>query len=130
MIEGGEMNIVLFDGLCNFCNSAVWFIIKRDRQERFKFAAIQSDVGQSYLKQYNIQSKRIDSIVYIKDNRCVIRSTAVLNILKDLGGLWTLSYVFIFVPRFFRDFVYNTVAKSRFMIFGKKDSCLSPKHFI
>ena len=118
------MKIILFDGLCNLCNGSVKFIIKRDKLESFKFASLQSSVGKSLLKQYGINQERIDSIVYIKDERFLLRSDAVLNILKDLGSIWKTCYIFIVVPKFIRDFVYNAIAKSRYRIFGKRDSCL------
>lgn len=117
------MKIILFDGLCNLCSYSVRFLIKRDKREQFKFASIQSEVGRALLKQFNIQSDNA-SVVYIKDNRCLVRSTAVLNILKDLGSIWKTLYVFILVPRFFRDFIYNAIAKSRYKIFGKRKDCV------
>ena len=82
------MNLILFDGVCNLCNSTVYFIIRRDPKGKFKFASLQSEVGQSFMKRLKIPSKEIDSIVYLKDDRYFIKSTAVLNILKDLGGFW------------------------------------------
>jgi len=120
------VKIILFDGLCNLCNGSVRFIIKRDRLGVFKFASLQSEVGQSLLKQFCFHNKDTDSIVYIKDDKCLIRSSAVLNILKDLGGIWRLWYMFIIIPKFLRDFVYNAVAKSRYKIFGKRESCMIP----
>lgn len=118
------MKIILFDGLCNLCNGSVQFIIKRDRLEVFKFASLQSEIGQTLLKQYGIQNDKIDSIVYINDVRFFLRSSAVLNILKDLGGIWRLWYGFIIIPKFIRDFVYNTISKSRYKVFGKRDYCI------
>lgn len=120
------MKIILFDGLCNLCNGSVQFIIKRDRLEVFKFASLQSEIGQSLLKQYGIQNDKIDSIVYIKDDKCLICSSAVLNILKDLGGIWRLWYGFIIIPKCIRDSAYNAIAKSRYKVFGKRESCMIP----
>lgn len=118
------MKIILFDGLCNLCNGSVRVIIKRDRLGVFKFASLQSEIGQTLLKQYGIQNDKTDTIVYINDVRFFLRSSAVLNILKDLGGIWKLWYGFIIIPKFIRDFVYNAISKSRYKVFGKRDDCV------
>jgi predicted DCC family thiol-disulfide oxidoreductase YuxK len=118
--------IILFDGVCNLCNWSVQFIIKRDKKAAFKFASIQSKVGQLLLKQKNINSQECDSIVYIKDERYFLRSSAVLEILKDIGGKWKLFYGFIAIPRFIRDSIYNLIAKSRYKLFGKRSECAVP----
>lgn len=122
--KNDTVKIILFDGLCNLCNGSVQFLIKRDRLEVFKFASLQSEIGQNLLKQYGIQNDKIDSIVYIKDVRFFLSSSAVLNILKDLGGIWRLWYGFIIFPKFIRDFVYNAISKSRYKVFGKRDDCI------
>jgi len=120
------MNLVLYDGFCNLCNYAVMFIIKRDINARFKFASIQSTIGQDILRHYNLDRERIDSIVYIKGGKYFLRSSAMLNILKDLGGTWKLLYSLILIPRFIRDSAYNLIAQTRYKLFGKRDNCLIP----
>lgn len=118
--------IILFDGLCNLCNRSVRFIIKRDKQGVFKFVPLHSDLAKALLRKYNLTSKKIDSIVLIKDNSYYLKSTAVLNILKDLKGGWGLLYGLIVIPRFLRDFIYDLIAKSRYKLFGKMDNCMVP----
>lgn len=119
------MNIIFFDGFCNLCNRTVLFIIKRDKQAIFKFASLQSDAGHEMLKHLNFDPKKIDSILYLKGENYFIKSSAILNILKELNG-WRLLYGFIVIPRFFRDFVYDILAKLRYRLFGKRDRCMIP----
>ena len=121
-----EKHILLFDGVCNLCNGVVQFIIKRDRKGKFKFAALQSESGQELLKQLGFSTANFDSFVFIKGNKHFIKSTAVLHVLKELGGLWKLLYVFILIPTPIRDFFYNVIAKTRYHIFGKRDTCMIP----
>lgn len=119
-------NIILFDGFCNLCNRSVRFIIKHDKQEIFTFAPLQSEVGKLLLSKYSIQSNNIDSIVYIRDNRYYVKSTAVLYILKDLRGGWKFLFGFIIIPRFIRDLFYDLIAKTRYKLFGMRDNCMIP----
>lgn len=119
-------HIILFDGVCNLCNSSVQFVIKRDKKSIFKFASLQSESGQALLKKFDLPADDFNSFVYIKGEQCYLRSTAVLKVAKELGGGWILLYGFIIVPKFIRDFFYNMIAKSRYRIFGKQDSCMIP----
>ena len=119
-------NIVLFDGICNLCNGLVLFIIRRDPKGRFKFASLQSESGQERLKQFGLPVIKFESLVLIKSDRYYLKSTGVLKMLRELGGAWKLFYVFIIVPRFIRDFIYDLIAKSRYKIFGKRDECMIP----
>ncbi|MGA2298102.1 MAG: thiol-disulfide oxidoreductase DCC family protein [FCB group bacterium] len=121
-----KYNIVLFDGFCNLCNGFVQFIIKRDREKKFIFASIQSTKGQSLLKQYCLQTDYLDTIVYIKGHTFTIKSSAVLNVLKNLDGVWKLFFVLIIIPKFFRDFVYKIISKKRYKLFGRSDNCMVP----
>ena len=125
-VEFGYMaSIVLFDGVCNFCNGAVNFIINRDHANRFKFAPLQSDLGLELRAKYQIDDK-VDSIILVEDDKAFMHSTAGLRIAKGLGGIYYLAYIFIIVPAFIRDFVYKTFAKNRYRLFGKKDVCMMP----
>jgi predicted DCC family thiol-disulfide oxidoreductase YuxK len=119
-------NIVLFDGVCNLCNSLVRFIIKRDRTGKFKFASLQSEIGQQWLKRFGLAKNEFESFVLIQDDKYYLKSAAALKVLKELGGIWKLFYVFILIPRPVRDFIYNLIAKSRYKIFGKRDVCMIP----
>jgi predicted DCC family thiol-disulfide oxidoreductase YuxK len=118
-------SVVLFDGVCNFCNSAVNFIIRHDTAGRFKFAPLGSDIGQEYRAKYDIGDD-VDSIVLIEDDRAFMHSTAALRVAKGLGGIWSLGYALIIVPAVIRDFAYKTFAKYRYRLFGKKEVCMIP----
>ena len=118
-------SIVLFDGVCNFCNDAVNFIIRRDVEGQFKFAPLQSETGQELRQKYAIEPD-VDSIVLIEDGMAFTHSTAGLRIAQGLGGVLSLAYVFIIVPAFIRDFIYKTFAKNRYRLFGKKEVCMIP----
>ena len=118
--------IVLFDGVCNFCNGTVNFIIRRDRKDNFRFAALQSEIGQKLLRQYDLNAPGIDSVVLIENGKAFTHSTAALKIARHLGGAWQIFSVFQFVPRPARDFFYRLFARNRYRLFGKKDICMMP----
>ena len=118
--------LVIFDGVCNLCNGAVQFIIVHDAKRKFMFTPLQSATGQEVLRQYGLPTNDFESFIYIRDGKIYQRSTAALFVLKDIGGLWAMLYAFIIVPQFFRNWVYDKVARSRYRIFGKKDSCMVP----
>lgn len=118
-------NIILFDGECNLCDHSVQFIIKRDKKELFKFASIQSEVGDEVLKKFNAATD-IDSFILVKGNNCYFKSSAALRICKDLKGGWKLFFCFLIVPKVIRDYFYSIIAKNRYKLFGKKDNCMLP----
>ncbi len=118
-------SIVLFDGVCNFCNGAVNFIIRRDADRKFKFTPLQSEIGQQLRAKYNI-GEDVDSIILVEEDGVYTHSTAGLRIAKGLGGIWSLGYAFIIVPVFMRDWFYKLFAKYRYIFFGKKDECMIP----
>lgn len=119
-------HIILFDGVCNLCNSAVLFILKHDKKAVFSFAALQSETAELLLKNYNITNKSLHSIVYIADGVLYKQSTAALHICKQLPGLWKYCYYLIFVPKKIRDAVYTYIANHRYKWFGKKEQCAVP----
>ncbi len=121
-----QTNILLFDGVCNLCNSMVQFTIKRDPKGKFKFASLQSEGGQALLNKFGLPTNDFDSFVFINGDKYFLKSSAGLQVLKELGGLWKLFYVLIILPRPLRDFVYNIIAKTRYKIFGKRDTCMVP----
>lgn len=118
--------IILFDGVCNFCNSAVNFVLKRNTKMLISFAAMQSTAGEKLLEEYHFQKNIFSSFIFIDNNKVFTRSTAALRVCKYLDGLWPLCYGFIIVPKFIRDGLYNLIAKNRYKWFGKKDSCIIP----
>ena len=116
--------IILFDGVCNFCNGSVNFIIERDKKNYFKFAPLQSEIGQTFIEKFDLSA--IDSIILIENDEAFTHSTAALKIAKNLGGIWAWFYVFVIVPRFLRDFFYKLFAKYRYKLFGKQEACMLP----
>ena len=117
--------IVLFDGVCNFCNGAVNFIIRHDGDKKFKFAALQSEIGTELRAKHGIGDD-VDSIILIEGDRAYLHSDAALQIARALGGVWSLLYAFIVVPTPVRDWFYKLFAKYRYRLFGKKDVCMVP----
>jgi predicted DCC family thiol-disulfide oxidoreductase YuxK len=116
-------HLVLVDGVCNLCNASVKFLIKRDKHSKFEFIPLQSEKGKAVLSRFALPETQLNSIVFISGTVCYTKSTAVLEILYVLGGMWKLLYGFIIVPRPLRDFVYQIIAKLRYRLFGKAESC-------
>lgn len=121
-----SQSVIFFDGVCNLCNSTVQFVIKHDRRQYFKFAALQSEFAQEQLSGFVLKAKRGDSFVLVEDGKVYEQSTAALRVAKKLSGFWRLLYIFIVVPPFVRDAVYNFVARNRYKWFGKQESCWVP----
>ena len=117
--------IILFDGQCVFCDHSVQFILKRDVDEVFQFASLQSDIGQQLLKQYKIDAS-MDSIVVIYMNELYTQSDAAIVIAQQFKGLWKLLTVVKFIPKWLRDKVYDVIAKNRYRLFGEMDTCRIP----
>jgi predicted DCC family thiol-disulfide oxidoreductase YuxK len=120
--------VVLFDGVCNLCNSSVLFIIDRDPGAKFRFAAQQSEIGQQLLAEFGIpvSAKTADSIVLIAAGRAFRDSTAVLRIGAGLGGPWRLLSVLRVIPRPIRDLAYTFLATHRYRWFGRTEACRIP----
>ena len=123
---GATDPVILFDGVCNLCNSSVLFIIKRDPKAKFKFASLQSEFGKSHLEKFGLPVTELNSVLLIKDGKLFQKSNAALEIAKQLGGGWPVFYVFKLVPAFLRDGFYNWIARNRYRWFGKKDACMIP----
>ncbi len=118
--------VILFDGICNFCNSAVNFTIKRDKHKKIKFAPLQSDTGKSILKQHGLPENYSSSFLFIENGKLYNRSAAALRVCRYLSGLWPLCYSLIIIPAFIRNAVYDFIAKNRYKWFGQKDACMVP----
>lgn len=121
-----NQGIILFDGVCNFCNDSVQFIIKRDPKGYFKFAPLQSELGKSLLEKHGMPTDAMDTIILIENGIAYNYSTAALRIARKLSGLWALFYIFIIVPPFIRNPIYRFVGRNRYKWFGKKESCMMP----
>jgi predicted DCC family thiol-disulfide oxidoreductase YuxK len=120
------MEVILFDGVCNLCNGAVNWVIKHDKQNRFKFASLQSDYGRQVINRFQLNSGYLNTIVLLDNDRVYLRAEAVLRILKHLEGIYSVAYIFNVLPSPILSFFYNIVAKYRYRWFGKKDSCMVP----
>jgi predicted DCC family thiol-disulfide oxidoreductase YuxK len=129
--------IVLFDGVCNFCNGSVNFMIARDKKRYFKFAPLQSEKGSEIAENYGLTNSGgtltegngqtpVDSIILIEDGKIYTHSSAALRIAKNLGGAWPILYSLILVPRAVRDLLYKWFAGNRYRMFGRRDACLIP----
>jgi predicted DCC family thiol-disulfide oxidoreductase YuxK len=118
--------IILFDGVCNFCNAMVNFIIRQDKRNIFQFATLQSHSGKKLLGEYNINWKESDSFVIIENGKAFQKSSAALRLYNKLPWYWKWTQVFWIVPKFIRDGVYNFIARNRYRWFGKKEECMIP----
>ena len=120
-----KKQLILFDGVCLFCNGAVNFIIKRDHQKQFVFAPIQSSLGQSLMAKYDLVDKP-DTFALIADGSCMVMIDAVIAVVKQFGGLWRCVSVFSVLPRALRDYAYRLFGRYRYRLFGKSDACMIP----
>ncbi|AYA35757.1 thiol-disulfide oxidoreductase DCC family protein [Hymenobacter oligotrophus] len=120
-------SIILFDGVCNLCHGLVQFIIERDPQARFRFASLQSEAGQRLMPGgANPDPENPDSVVLIENGQAYTHSTAILRIVRHLGGGWRLLGLGMVLPRFLRDAAYRFVARNRYRWFGKQNECWLP----
>ena len=121
-----EKPIILFDGVCNFCNASVNFLIKQDKKSVFRFAAFQSKAGKQLAEKYNFPDNDFQSFILIDKGKAYYRSTAGLKVYGKLAWHWKWTQIFWIVPKFLRDAVYKYVARNRYKWFGKKDECMIP----
>lgn len=121
-----RFDIILFDGVCNLCNSAVDLIVRNDKKGHFKIGPLQNARSRKILEQYDISSEYLNSIILIRGDRVFYKSRAGLEITRHLIGLWPLLYVLIIIPRFVRDPIYDWIARNRYRWFGKKETCRLP----
>ena len=119
--------IILFDGICNLCNSAVSFVIKRDKKSLIQFASLQTEPGKKLLEQFNLPTLSINSLILIEKGVMYTQSAAVLKICKHLNGLWPLFYCLIILPKFIRNGIYQWIATNRYQWFGKQEKCMVPR---
>lgn len=121
-----QQPVILFDGVCNFCNSSVNFVIRRDKHAVLHFAALQSPVAQELLQKFQLPVPAMSSFVLIENGKAFVESTAALRVCRYLSGAWPLCYGFIIVPRFIRDGVYRWIARNRYKWFGSRQECMIP----
>lgn len=118
--------VVLFDGVCNFCNGMVNFLIRQDKGQKLRFAALQSEAGQKLLEQYRLPKENFNSFILIQNGKAYKSSTAGLRLYSTLPWYWKWTQIFWMVPKPVRDAVYGFVARNRYKWFGKKDQCMLP----
>ena len=124
--------IVLYDGICGLCNRLIQFLLKRDDQDRFRFAPLQSEFADSLLRRHGVSAIDLDTVYVVVDHgrateRLLARSDAMILVLRELGGIWSAARLGMLVPRFIRNRLYDLVARNRYRIFGKHDSCMLPE---
>lgn len=119
--------LILFDGVCNLCNSSVLKVIRFDKKNDFLFASLQSDVGQKIIAHLQIDTTKTDSIILYEPTVSYdVKSSAALKIMNSFGGFWKLTQIFWVFPKSIRDLIYDFIAKNRYNWFGKKESCMIP----
>jgi predicted DCC family thiol-disulfide oxidoreductase YuxK len=124
--SGDNSPLVLFDGVCNFCNRSVNWIIRRDPRGYFRFAALQSAAGAELQARHGLDPSALDTLVLIERGRPYVKSAAALRILRRLRSPWRVLYALIVVPRSVMDFAYDWFARRRYRWFGKRDECMVP----
>lgn len=123
-LENIPNRIVFFDGVCGLCNKTVDFLIQKDTNKVLRYAPLQGYTARRLLSKMYIED--LDSVVYYRDGKYLVRSSAVLRLLLDVGGWWKLLSIFLILPAFVRDFVYYAIATRRYKWFGKSDTCRLP----
>lgn len=118
--------IILFDGVCNLCNSTVQKVIENDYKNQFKFASLQSEFGQEFLKKNDLSTEEFNSIILVDGERYFTKSDAALRIGRELKGIYKWSKLLFVFPKFIRDFVYDIISQNRYRWFGKQESCWLP----
>lgn len=132
MPDTNSTTLVLYDGICGLCNGLNQFLLKRDPNDHFRFATLQSEFSATLLKRYDVNAVHPDTVYVVADygqptQRLLARSDAVLHILERLGGVWGFLKLGRVLPKFLRDALYNVVARNRYRVFGKYDVCLMPE---
>ena len=123
---GQHEKVIVFDGVCNFCNAFVNFVLERDSRGLFKFGTLQSQPAQDILTQLHLSTQDYETFLLLEHGKVFTKSTAALKIFRSLPGAWRWLYAFIIIPRPLRDMVYSFIARHRYQWMGKSDSCRVP----
>ena len=131
MREHESEAIVLYDGVCGLCNRAVQFLLKKDRHDRLQFASLQSEFAAGLLKRHGLDPKGLDTVYavlnYGKPNETLLaKGDAFLFFAKAIGGIWNVARVGRILPRPVRNWLYDFIARHRYQVFGKSESCMLP----
>lgn len=121
-----EDDIIIFDGVCNFCSRSAQFVLRNDKRAKFRFAAMQSPAGSALLNKHGLDPTEVETFLLVKGDAAYVRSEAALEIAKGLGPPWSLFAVFRLLPVRWRDAVYDVVARNRYRLFGRRQSCYVP----
>ena len=124
--------IVLYDGVCGLCNRLNQFLLKRDNRDRFRFASLQSEFADSLLRRHGIKGIDLNTVYVVVDyghssEQLLSRSDAILHVLSELGGVWSIFTLGRVLPKGIRNRIYNLVARNRYRVFGKYETCLLPE---
>ena len=122
----GPPLIVVFDGQCRFCSGWVRFLLPRDRRGRLRFAAMQGRQGAALLARHGLKPENLDTLLVTEGEDALLRTEAIIRVVRALGGVWTLSALLYAVPAFLRDPLYGLVARNRYRLFGRTEACLVP----
>ena len=128
VVDDLDLPVLLFDGVCNLCNGLVRFVVRFDHEGTFRFAPLQSPVGQALLERHDLDTRDFDTMVLVEpDGEVATKSTAALRIFRRLDGPWPLFWPLVYLPRGLRDAVYGVVSRNRYRVFGKKEECPIPE---
>lgn len=116
--------IVLYDGICNLCGSVVLFIIRIDKNKQFRFYAFQSSIGMKIMNRSGLSTAKMESVILIRNRKIYKKSKAIFQILEDIGGFWKILLIFKIFPERMNNYLYDLIARKRYLIFGKKKECL------
>jgi predicted DCC family thiol-disulfide oxidoreductase YuxK len=119
-------NLVLFDGVCNLCSALVQFVIRHDPAAKFRFAAIQSEIGGEIFQSHGLDPADLQTFVFVTEGKMFLRSDAAIEVVSRFGGAWKIFRIFQFVPKVLRDSIYSTIARNRYRWFGRKEICMVP----
>lgn len=122
-----DKKIILFDGVCNLCDATVQEVIKKDKEDVFRFVALQSDLGQKITKHIGVDTSKVDSIIlYEPGHAYYIKADAAIQIAKSIGGIYSLLNMFSVFPAWLKNGAYDLVARNRYKWYGKKQECMIP----
>jgi len=121
-----KRKVVLFDGVCNLCNFWVDMLMRKDKKQKLFFSSLQSEFGQKVLRQHKLPTKEFDSFLFLDDDKLYQKSTASLHVFANLGGMWSIIKIFFIIPAPIRNWVYSLIAKNRYSLFGKSETCRLP----
>jgi predicted DCC family thiol-disulfide oxidoreductase YuxK len=119
-------NLILFDGVCNLCSALVQFVIRHDPAAKFRFAAIQSEIGGEIFQSHGLDPADLQTFVFVSNGQVFLRSDAAIEVVSRFGGAWRIFRIFRFVPKVLRDAIYSFIARNRYRWFGRKEVCMVP----